>query len=77
VSPNTALDKFYSFNAATDIVQKVQQAPMIVLEGVLLEWASFFPSLTKSPSEFIASFIVLNNGDVSIPLLPTTLNHRT
>jgi hypothetical protein len=70
VSPNTALDKFYSFNAATDSwVPESSTSTMIKGKGYIIRGPSFFPSPNPPSGIHQASFIgVPNNGDVSIPI---------
>jgi len=74
VSPNTALDKFYSFNAATDSwVQESSSNLMSIGKGYIIRGPNnyFAP---RPPSPYEAIFIgVPNNGSFSIPITTGTV----
>ncbi|UQD55725.1 T9SS sorting signal type C domain-containing protein [Flavobacterium sp. K5-23] len=75
VSPNTALDKFYSFNAATDSwVLESSTNTMIKGKGYIIRGPQFFPAPNPPSGIHQASFIgVPNNGPVTIPVTTGTV----
>jgi hypothetical protein len=70
VSPNTALDKFYSFDAATDSwIQENSANNMIKGKGYIIRGPNTYVAPIP-PGIFEASFIgVPNNGAITIPVV--------
>jgi hypothetical protein len=71
VSPNTALDKFYSFDAATDSwTQENSANNMIKGKGYIIRGPEFFPAPNPPSGIHQASFIgVPNNGAITIAVV--------